>query len=406
MNSCDKTDDNNTLSIPSYDRTRSADQSLKHRIFAERVRLFFGHAVGNVVSAIVGAIVITVLLFQANVAVHTITAWFLITLVLTGIVASVEVAFTRITLTRENAHKWVFYRVLPGALVCLMLGISAFLLPEQVDVYYEMFLFIVLSAVVAVASTSYSVIPAYYIILNISTLVPLTLYFVFRPESIDTVLVASLLIWQVLVLKKAWAVSNTSINAIRVNELLRDEISEHEKTKIRLRHMATHDSLTGLPNRDLLIERLDLLIKQTKRYRQQLALMYIDLDGFKQINDVFGHESGDAVLREIAIRFAQEIRDTDFISRVGGDEFVLICNDLSDKNLPVEILAERILNTLQKPFILPDNQQGQIGGSIGIAIYPQDGEDPEALVKSADSTMYDVKSCGKNNYKFSSDYDR
>jgi diguanylate cyclase (GGDEF)-like protein len=381
-------------------KTNHNYMQLEERVYLKRVRLFFGHAVGNVASALVGALFIGTSLYSANVEVYKITIWALIILGLAGVVAYVELAFSRTKLHIGNAHHWVSYRIATGALVGFALGVSAFMLPESVDIYYGLFLFIILSAVVAVASTAYSTIPLYYIILDIAAMAPLTVYYILRPGPLDTLLVLSVVIWQILVVAKAWKVSLTSIDAIRVNELLRDEVSEHEKTRALLEHLASHDSLTNLPNRQFMVERLNFLISQAKRSQQKMAVMFIDIDGFKTINDEHGHDAGDAVLKEIANRFKQQIRESDMASRVGGDEFIVVCHDLSDHEFAAEVLAERILKSMSAPFLLPNNHYGQISCSIGIAIYPQDGDDSETLIKSADIAMYRVKSKEKNDFCF------
>ncbi len=179
--------------------------------------------------------------------------------------------------------------------------------------------------------------------------------------------------------------------------MLRDisEIREKEET---ITYQAQHDSLTGLPNRVLLQDRLELSINRAQAQHSRIALCYIDLDGFKTINDSLGHASGDRLLIEVAQRLKQGIKPQDTLARVGGDEFVVIMDDISGQD---EVLqrADNMLATLMPPVEL-DQRSFFIGASIGIAMYPNDGEDSGLLMRNADIAMYRAKANGKNCFHF------
>lgn len=165
----------------------------------------------------------------------------------------------------------------------------------------------------------------------------------------------------------------------------------------RLEHMVNHDELTSLPNRNELKGRMAQAFARAKRQGSTFALMFIDLDNFKNINDNLGHDCGDMLLQQVADRLGLCVRGEDTVARIGGDEFNVLLEDVSDAQ--IASTAERILNQISKPYLIRD-QQVFTSASIGIAIYPNDAEDMEVLAKNADSAMYLAKEKGKNSYQF------
>ena len=177
------------------------------------------------------------------------------------------------------------------------------------------------------------------------------------------------------------------------------DISEFKENEINLKHKAEHDPLTGLINRSIFEDRVEQAILLAKRQKSSLALLFVDLDEFKQINDLYGHDCGDLILRSTASRLLSCIRDMDSCARYGGDEFVLLLQDIKGEENIINIV-KTILQQFSKKIII-DQQEFMVTLSIGIAIYPKDGE--ESLIKKADSAMYFVKKHGKNNFKFYED---
>jgi diguanylate cyclase (GGDEF)-like protein len=157
---------------------------------------------------------------------------------------------------------------------------------------------------------------------------------------------------------------------------------------------ANTDPLTGLANRRGVLAKLQAAFARN----EPLALFYIDLDKFKPINDQFGHEEGDAVLKQVAATFLATVREQDTVARLGGDEFLLVMYGLSDKAL-IEARAKKLLEALNEPLWVEDRRH-KIGGSIGIVLGPNDGATVEELLNAADETMYAVKKAGRNNFKF------
>lgn len=177
------------------------------------------------------------------------------------------------------------------------------------------------------------------------------------------------------------------------------DITEHRLTEERIRRMAHHDSLTGLPNRLLFNDRLDQTISLARRDARQFALLYLDLDDFKPVNDRFGHAAGDELLQGIAARMRHQVRASDTVARVGGDEFTVILSDIARRK-DAQTVATKIIAALGAPFRLNGKDQNvKIGVSIGIAVYPADGRDADALASAADTAMYEAKQAG-NSFRF------
>jgi len=183
----------------------------------------------------------------------------------------------------------------------------------------------------------------------------------------------------------------------RVEERTRElstEIVERKHAEELLQHIASHDGLTNLPNRSLLMDRLEQGRHRAHRANKKYAVLFIDLDGFKPINDTLGHDIGDLVLKTVSKRLLSAIRETDTAARFGGDEFVVLLTDLDSKDAAAKI-AQKILDDLGQPMVFIDIS-AQVGASIGIAFYPDDADSAEGVLKRADDAMYAVKGSGKN----------
>jgi diguanylate cyclase (GGDEF)-like protein/PAS domain S-box-containing protein len=176
------------------------------------------------------------------------------------------------------------------------------------------------------------------------------------------------------------------------------DVSEMRALAVRMTRMAHHDALTDLPNRLLLRDRLSQAISAATRNKQRLALLFCDLDRFKQVNDSLGHACGDALLKEVARRLVSCVRASDTVSRQGGDEFLVLLHDVQDTAL-IAATAEKIRASLCAPYEI-NEQQVHIGVSIGISIFPDDSADEHALIKNADAAMYEAKANGRDRFQF------
>lgn len=173
----------------------------------------------------------------------------------------------------------------------------------------------------------------------------------------------------------------------------------------RVEHLAYHDSLTGLPNRSLLSRLLERSISRARRYDRQVAVLFLDLDGFKRINDTLGHEAGDQLLTDVADRLEATLRDSDTVARVGGDEFVVLLPEV-DESAHARTVGRKLLETLREPFEIL-GQEFTVTTSVGVSLYPGHGGDEEELLKNADVAMYQAKEAGKNSLRvYSSEMSR
>ena len=203
----------------------------------------------------------------------------------------------------------------------------------------------------------------------------------------------------ILVLIIAWLTSNRLLYNLREREKsLVLEVAERKSVEDRLQQIATYDQLTNLPNRYLLQADFARKLEETARNKKMLATLFFDIDHFKQINDMHGHEAGDKLLKEAATRVSDVTRNYDLLARFGGDEFVMIMSNVENRS-DVIYVAEKIISSFEAPFELP-NANVQVTTSIGISVFPEDGDDPSELLKNADLAMYRAKADGRNGYQF------
>ena len=187
---------------------------------------------------------------------------------------------------------------------------------------------------------------------------------------------------------------------IRLMEFVSQQIAtaiERKQIEEKLKFLSLYDSLTRLPNRVLFYDRMRQEIAYAKREQKKFALMFLDLDNFKKVNDEFGHDIGDHLLQEVAKKFNKLLREADTICHLGGDEFIILLPRLRQPRENAVDVARKMLHSLGEPFLIKDNQI-DVNTSIGIALYPDDGEKEEVLIKSADKAMYTAKKEGPNNY--------
>jgi diguanylate cyclase (GGDEF)-like protein/PAS domain S-box-containing protein len=194
------------------------------------------------------------------------------------------------------------------------------------------------------------------------------------------------------------AVAERTAELKAANTRLEAEIAERKQAEERARHLADHDALTGLPNRRLLEDRLTQALALSYRNRQQTAVMFIDLDRFKTINDSLGHSIGDLLLKEIAQRLVKQLRIGDTICRIGGDEFVVVLPEVK-RSSDVAQVAQKVIEQLSQPVLIEEREL-TVTPSIGIAVFPEDGRDAETLIRNADAAMYHAKEMGRANYQF------
>ena len=193
-------------------------------------------------------------------------------------------------------------------------------------------------------------------------------------------------------------VEERTLNLATTNQSLEAEILTREKIEEQIKYIAYHDNLTNLPNRRFLNEQINHAIALTKRMEKMLAVMFMDLDNFKLINDTMGHSAGDKMLVAVSDKLVTSLRESDFIARIGGDEFVILIENLESLDV-IDLVAKKIIEIFKEPIVI-NKQECFVSASIGVALYPEDGIDAEALIKNADIAMYKAKSNGKNQCVF------
>lgn len=182
------------------------------------------------------------------------------------------------------------------------------------------------------------------------------------------------------------------------NRKLEAEVAERRRIETLVRHQAQHDALTSLPNRILFLDRLDTALERAARHQENFALLYVDIDGFKPVNDNHGHQVGDELLRHIALRLSKVVRKTDTVSRQGGDEFAVILEEVANQRSALQV-GLKICESLSLPYLLemPDGLvTTRISASIGVSIFPDHGRSRDDLINAADAAMYRAKRSGKN----------
>ena len=177
------------------------------------------------------------------------------------------------------------------------------------------------------------------------------------------------------------------------------DITERKLAEDRIRHMAHHDELTGLPNRSLIRDRLDQAVRHAQRHDGHLALAFVDLDGFKLVNDGLGHNAGDELLKVVGARMQACLRRSDTLGRLGGDEFVILLPEAGENPLALTPVLEKIRQAVTEPVQIGD-QSVRVSCSMGVVVYPRDGADPKTLMMNADAAMYRAKELGSNNFQF------
>jgi diguanylate cyclase (GGDEF)-like protein/PAS domain S-box-containing protein len=195
-----------------------------------------------------------------------------------------------------------------------------------------------------------------------------------------------------------WALENITVVGGGVMEGTLIDITERKTTQERMEYQAYHDVLTGLPNRSLFRDRINMALAHARRAKRGAAVMFLDLDQFKLVNDTLGHTVGDGLLQQIASRIVHCVRGEDTVARMGGDEFTILLADISDTR-SAAMVAQKVLAVVSHPVVV-DGHELFATTSIGIAIFPDDGGDAETLLKNADRAMYRAKEAGRNNYQF------
>lgn len=281
-----------------------------------------------------------------------------------------------------------------------MYGMACFILPIETAAIGVLFLVLIYLVSISVAIFQYSVIPVYYILFNIFVYVPVFVFLLLNDIENNFLLIFLLIIGMVLFFSKGLKVSISAINAIVINLELQSEISEHIDTRKKLQNMALYDDLTKVANRFLFKKSAEASLDRAINSGQTMALLYIDLDNFKYINDHYGHYVGDKVLIETADKIRARVRTSDLVARLGGDEFVVILENFN-KGDASRSLIDDIYNGLNTVVEI-NGYSINVCASIGSASYPINGSSVETILHAADEDMYKHKKSIRKSGPYSS----
>ncbi|MDD4912383.1 MAG: GGDEF domain-containing protein [Sideroxydans sp.] len=371
----------------------SGASSIEERAQYERAQMYFSHARGNMFYFLAGGLIIAILLFVAEVPLWHIIIWFSLFVVVAAALIFFEQSVATTAITLENYRPYLNIRIALGVFATMFYGVAVFLLPSNVEHVIELGLFLILSTLVTLVTLSFAVMPRFYLLVNAVSLFPMSLYFLWKVsiqyDEYYMMMFCGSFIWQAMVLQKTRVISQTAVEAITLQQRLHDEIQEHKQAKEAIRHMALHDPLTEIANRRYFGEMFLHTVSIAMRNESKFGLLSIDLNGFKPVNDRYGHTVGDELLRAVAQRLVETVRTSDFCARIGGDEFAVIVNGIDDAADVRDVVA-KLQQALAEPFEIGADSIC-IGGSVGCSIYPDDGNSLSELILVADRNMYSEK---------------
>jgi diguanylate cyclase (GGDEF)-like protein len=301
---------------------------------------------------------------------------------------------------KENKRKGFWELLLLGMLFLTGLGWSfagTILLPTD-NHLHESFILFLLVGVAAAANPFYSPIKRIYAVFLLPTLFLSAIYLLIKGTSFETFIGIALMAFGMLMLITSIISSELIANTLRLRFRNLELTKTLIKSNIRLEKLASHDTLTHLPNRPFFYEKLELAIADAKKNNKSFAILFLDLDKFKLVNDSLGHDTGDELLLAVAERLRQEVSHNDLACRLGGDEFLVLVSDIQSPQAAADV-AQKVCDTLAQPIKIK-NQELSITTSIGISLYPEDGADEKTLIQKADMAMYDTKKLGKGKFHF------
>lgn len=384
------------------------DKTLRDKLSAALLdniyrRLFFAQT-----TSLICGIIIFLGLYKANTDNSIIIAWFTFFILTIFLRSLAFIAYIRKNPSIENQLKiWKPIFILATFLGGITWGLVATVLYAKSSLTGQILIIIMIAGITAGSITALSAEIISTIMFLTCSLIPLFFMLITNKSTdIPAIFSVAVIIYYfyciIAALRTHKMLVDNYLLTIKNDDLLKD-LSEAkrqlEESNKALEKLATHDALTGLANRYLFNILLETSIKRADRSKKILALLYLDIDNFKSINDIYGHDAGDQLLKNVAKRIQQSIRAHDLAFRLGGDEFAIILEDFTHKN-DISQVAKEICDNISKPMML-NNIEFKSTSSIGICIYPANGHDAHTLLKKADRAMYAVKDMGGNNYLYS-----
>jgi diguanylate cyclase (GGDEF)-like protein len=381
-----------------YLKNKPLNSKVKILVHSELIAILYNQIIHMLwAEAFAGALMFFILWWHGNRIL--LVSWAVGMVVLTGIPRYYITKFYAHA-AKEKKHSTLWENSLMFLLVLAGIGwsVSGTLLLPTSDHLHESYILFLLVGVAAAANPFYSPIKKMYAAFLVPALFLTALYLLIQNTSYETFTGIALMAFGMLMLITSVISSELISNTLRLRFRNLELTKNLLKSNIRLENLASHDMLTQLPNRPFFYEKLERAIVDAKLNKKSFAILFLDLDTFKAVNDSLGHDTGDQLLTAVAQRLKNTIRISDIACRIGGDEFLLLLSDIDSPELAAET-AEKICKALALPIHIKD-QNLFITTSIGISIYPADGTDEKTLIQKADMAMYDSKNRSKGNYHF------
>lgn len=347
-------------------------------VYADQVRLIYRLSRAGYAGSLICAGIIALALWDI-VPPHLVVGWLALAVIVTAARLMLYRAFMKADPPPERSSLWANWFVFGAAAMGFVWGLLGSLLLPTDQYVYQLLIIFVIGGVTASAMIVLTPLRWAFPAFMLPAIVPLVIVIFMQATSVHPLVGAMLVVLIGAMLATLPIVHETHVASLRAR-------------------FETNDALTGLPNRAMFNERLTQALARAERYRKQLAVLFIDLDRFKIINDTLGHAAGDRLLTQLAAHLRSCLREGDTIGRQGGDEFVVLIEDVSDPQHTTNV-AKKILETVAQPYIL-SGQTVHVTASIGISLYPDDGSDQQTLLKNADIAMYRAKEQGKNNLQY------
>ncbi|MDE2234287.1 MAG: EAL domain-containing protein [Gammaproteobacteria bacterium] len=372
---------------------------------AELTNLLFDNTRGTHLAAVIVAALLVALAWHTSVNQLALSAWLAGMLALETARGLLNRRFRYLRIDGMNAALWERRFLVGNALSACGWGVAGALLFPSGDVAHQLFLATIIMSACALAMPALSPsLKSYAVFISLAGL-PLIIRLLLTFHALQTAAALLAVVMSALLLRMSMGMHkrlvdqlNTRFAFADIADELRAEMADRKRAEEQLTQLANFDSLTGLPNRTLFEQKLGNAIKRARRGDAQLAVLFVDLDRFKHINDSLGHQTGDLVLKRVAQRLKRCIKDRDTVARLSGDEFIVLVEHV-DKRRDIEHLAERILRTLAKPMLLSETEL-RVTGSVGITLLAADSPDAKSLLANADTALYRAKHRGRNSYQF------
>jgi diguanylate cyclase (GGDEF)-like protein len=397
-----KTGDFNFLNDKTIYASKSADLSIADKINAMMLSLVYSQTVVGLVASLACSTIILIGLYST--ANKTLLAiWYVFSLTIFVLRSLLTKSYQSRAALEENVPFWRNIFICGAFLGGASWGITGSVLFPAVSVDQQIMIILILAGITAGAVPVLScVVEAAYVFL-IAALAPFIMHLLYYHMDVLFDLTALVYLAYLLILARKTHRTMKSAVALQFeNHTLLNNLSEAKKQleliNKKLEQVATHDPLTNVANRNLFSSNFSEAIERAKKSKKILALLYMDLDGFKEVNDTYGHHVGDQLLLVIVERLSEFFDLLDHIARLGGDEFAVLLENVENPN-EVAKFAKRICNAIAQPVLI-NHVELRVSASIGIGIYPIDGDDAETLLTIADKAMYHVKGLGGNNFRF------